>query len=163
MRRPGLRHWFGQRVTAVAAALVVAAVGFAPVGDVSAQTYPKKDRAQKNAPPPVKGQIQPRRNAMPGGVMPNRGGFRGQALGPNGMPNARTAPNVAPQGPNAGGANAAIPRANTFSRAPNLGPQGPNPNIKGVNVPGTRFGNTQGATGQPGARALGSNPGSAGN
>ena len=74
-------RWVRRCATAVAAALVVAAVGFASVGDALAQNYPKKDRAQKNATPAVKGQVQQRRNAMPGGMVPNRGGFRGQALG----------------------------------------------------------------------------------
>lgn len=158
--RPGSQRWFGRCMTA-AAALVVAAVGFASVGDSLAQTYPKKDRAQKNAAPPAKGQVQqPRRNALPGGVMPNRGGFRGQALGPNGMPNARMAPNVTPAGPNAGGPNAAIPRANPFAKGQNLGTQAQNPNAKGVNVPGNRLGNTQG-TNQPSGRGFGNNQGSA--
>ena len=172
--RPRFQRWFGGCGSAVAAALVVAAVGFASVGDSIAQNYQKKDRAQKNATPAVKGQVQPRRNAMPGAVVPNRGGFRGQALGPGGAPNARSAPNTANhnlnpgfKGPNAGGPNAASPRANPFSKGgPNAGAQGQgqNPNAKGLNVPGTRFGNTQGSTqgntNQPGARGLGSNQGS---
>jgi subtilisin family serine protease len=149
--RPRSQRWFGRCGTAIAAALVVAAVGFASVGDSLAQNYQKKDRAQKNAAPPVKGQVQQRRNAMPNGMAPNRGGFRGQALGPNGVPNA-------------GGPNAANPRANTFSKGgPNAGTQGQNqsqnPNAKGVNTPGTRFGNAQGNANQPGARGFGSNQG----
>jgi hypothetical protein len=154
----------------VAAALVV--VGVASFGDARAQNYPKKDRVQKHAAPPVKGALQQRRNAIPGGMVPNRGGFRGQALGPSAVPNARTAPNAANQnlnpnlkGPNAGGGpNAANPRANTFSKGgPNLGAQGQNqsqnPNAKGLNAPGNRLGNTPSGN-QPGARALGSNQGS---
>ena len=163
--RPRFRRWFGRYGTAVAAALFVAAAGFASVGDSLAQTDQKKDRAQKNAAPPVKGQVQQRRNAMPNGMVPNRGGFRGQALGPNAVPNARTAPNATNQnldpnlkGPNARGANAANPHANTFSKGgQNLGAQGQNqsqnPNAQGLNVPGNRLGNTQGGN-QPGARVF---------
>ncbi|HKS61172.1 MAG TPA: S8 family serine peptidase, partial [Xanthobacteraceae bacterium] len=103
--------------------------------------------------------MQQRRNAMPGGMMPNRGGFRGQALGPNVVPNARSAPNAA--NPNLQGPNAANPRASTFSKGgPNIGAQGrsptQNPNAKGLNVPGNRLGNTPSGN-QPGARALGNN------
>jgi len=125
--RPGSRRWFGRYGTAVAAALFVAAAGFASVDDSLAQTDQKKDRAQKNAAPPVKGQVQQRRNAMPNGMVPNRGGFRGQALGPNAVPNARTAPNATNQnldpnlkGPNARGANAANPHAYTMRIVRNL-------------------------------------------
>ena len=117
--RPGSQQrWFGRCVTATAAAVFVAAVGFASVGDSLAQNYQKKDRAQKNAGPPVKGQVQQRRNAVPGGMMPNRGGFRGQALGPHGMPNARIAPNAANQNlnPNLKGPNARQARAPTRSQ-----------------------------------------------
>ena len=141
---------------AVAAALVVAVVGAASLGEALAQNYPKKDRVQKYAVPPAKGAVQQRRNAMPGGVVPNRGGFRGQALGPNMAPNARTAPNAG--SPNLQFPNAANPRAGTFSKGgQNLGAQGQNPsrnpNAKALNVPGNRLGNTQGGN-QPGARAF---------
>src|ERR1041385_5623463 len=145
----------GRCAAAVGAALVIAVVGVASFGDARAQNYLKKDRIQKHAVPPVKGAVQPRRNAIPGGMVPNRGGFRGQALGPNTVPNARTAPNAANQnlnpnlkGPNAGGPNAANPRASTFSKGgPKLGAQGQNPsqnpNTKGPNAPGNRLGNAQ--------------------
>jgi hypothetical protein len=146
----------GRCAAAVAAALVVAVVGAASLGEALAQNYPKKDRVQKYAVPPGKGAVQQRRNAMPGGVVPNRGGFRGQALGPNMAPNARTAPNAG--SPNLQFPNAANPRAGTFSKGgPNLGAQGQNPsrnpNAKALNVPGNRLGNTQGGN-QPGARAF---------
>jgi hypothetical protein len=146
----------GRCAAAVAAALVVAVVGAASLGEALAQNYPKKDRVQKYALPPAKGAVQQRRNAMPGGVVPNRGGFRGQALGPNMAPNARTAPNAG--SPNLQFPNAANPRAGTFSKGgPNLGAQGQNPsrnpNAKALNVPGNRLGNTQGGN-QPGARAF---------
>ena len=172
--RPRSRRWFGRYGIAVAAALFAAAAGFASVGDSLAQTDQKKDRAQKNAAPPVKGQVQQRRNAMPNGMVPNRGGFRGQALGPNAVPNARTAPNATNQnldpnikGPNARGANAANPHANTFSKGgQNLGAQGQNqsqnPNAKGLNVPGNRLVNTQGGN-QPGARVFNNQGSSFGN
>jgi len=159
----------GRYAAAVAAALVIAVAGVASFGDARAQNYLKKDRVQKHAVPPGKGAVQQRRNAIPGGMVPNRGGFRGQALGPNAVPNARIAPNAANQnlnpnlkGPNAGGPNAANPRAGTFSKGgPNFGAQGqnPNPNVKGLNAPANRLGNTQGGN-QPGARALGNNQGS---
>ena len=134
----------GRYATAVAAALFVAAVGFGSAERSLAQNYQKKDRAQKGA-PPAKGQVQQqRRNAMPGGMMPNRG-FRGQALGPNAVPNARNAerrqsksqgPGV--KGPNAGGPNAVNPRADAFGKGgPSAGAQGQNqsqnPNARGLN------------------------------
>ncbi len=134
----------GRYAAAIAAALVVAVVGAASFGDALAQNYQKKDRAHKAA-PAAKGQVQPqRRNAMPGGMMQNRG-FRGQALGPNN-----------PAGP--AGIN---PRANPFGRGgPNTGAQGvnqaQNPGARGLNNPGNRIGNTQGGV-QGGARGLGGN------
>jgi hypothetical protein len=90
---------FTSRAGAVAAALLVMAVGLGPIGSINAQVPPKEQRARK-APPP-KGPVQLLRNGAVGNpalapnraLGPNRLGVpRGQALGPNTLPNARTAP-----------------------------------------------------------------------
>src|SRR5262245_22603858 len=98
---------FGPRAGAVAAALLVAAAGIASIGPTQAQYDQQNPRAQKKAPPPGKGAVQPQRRnmgqpgavpggrvGMPPGAGPNRIGMppRGQALGPN-----------APQGPSGPG------------------------------------------------------------
>jgi hypothetical protein len=105
-----LRHpAFGQRAGAVAAALVVATLGFASVSDTHAQYNPKDQRARKAAPPP-KGPIQaPRKGFVAPMAGPNRVGMppRGHALGPNALQNPRTPP------------NAVNPNVKGFSRAPN--------------------------------------------
>ena len=152
--RPGFQHRVGQCVTAMAAALFVAAVGLASVGDSLAQNDQKKNRALKNVAP--KGQVQPRRNALPPGMMPNRGGFRGQALGPNATPNARSAPNAGNQnvkGPSAGGQN---------TKSANTGPG--NTSRLGNNPPGSnnrfgtnQLGNRQGGFGNNRQGAFGNN------
>ena len=170
--RPGFQRRVGQCVTAMAAALFVAAVGFASVGDSLAHYDQKKIRAQKNALAPAKGQVQQRRNAMPPGMVPNRGGFPGQALGPNRAPNARIAPNAGNQsvkGPKPSGQTAVNPRANTFGKGgPPIGAaQGQNQNAKSANTgPGTtnRFGNNQpGGNNRFGTNQFGNRQGGFGN
>src|SRR5829696_5816241 len=90
---------FISRAGTVAAALLVMAIGVGPIGSIHAQVPPKDQRAKK-APPP-KGPVQLLRKGAVGNpalvpsraLGPNRSGVpRGQALGPNALPNARTAP-----------------------------------------------------------------------
>ena len=170
--RPGSQHRVGRGVTAMAAALVVAAVGFASVGDSLAQNDQKRNRAQKYAVPPAKGLVQQRRNALPPGMVPNRGGFRGQALGPSGAPNARIAPNAGNQnvkGPNTSGQTGVNPRANAFGKGgPGIGTaQGQNQNAKSANTgPGNanRLGNNQpGSNNRFGNNQFGNRQGGFGN
>src|SRR6185436_9117827 len=99
MRLPRHRA-FASRAGAVAAALLVMAVGIGPIGSIHAQVPPKDQRAKK-APPP-KGPVQPLRKGAVGtpalapgrALAPNRLGIpRGQALGPSALPqNVRTPP-----------------------------------------------------------------------
>ena len=66
-----LRHrGLGQRAGAVAAALLIAAVGFGSIGDSRAQNQPQDQRAQKKA--PIKGAAQPLRKGPIGTVGPGR-------------------------------------------------------------------------------------------
>jgi subtilisin family serine protease len=188
---------FASRAGAVAAALLVMAVGFGPIGSIHAQVPPKDQRAKK-APLP-KGPVQPLRKGAGGNpvlapgraLVPNPPGIapRGQALGPNALPqNARipinTNPNIKSlsKGPNT--AVTPDPRANPLGKGPanaksltpnaakSLSPNAAkslNPNAantKAANIgPGSRFGNSPGnralGSNQPGGRALGG-PGSRG-
>ncbi len=186
---------FTSRAGAVAAALLVMAIGVGPIGSSHAQVAPKDQRARK-APPP-KGLVQPLRKGTVGNpaltphraLGPNRlGAPRGQALGPNALPSARTAPitthpNIRNFNKGPSTASPAIPGArdpralgkgpaSTKSLTPNA-TKSPNAakshnaaNTKAANVgPGARFGNTPGnralGSSQPGSRALGG-PGSRG-
>ena len=82
---------------AVAAALLVAAVGFGSIGDI-ARANPAEGPARQKKAPPAKGPVQPLRKGADRHVRacPGRAGIpRGQPLGPNALPqNARTAPPV---------------------------------------------------------------------
>jgi hypothetical protein len=165
---------FGSRAGAVAAALVITAVGLGPIGSSHAQNSPKEQRAKKA--PPVKGPVQPLRKVAPGAIPgANRIGMppRGPTLGPNALPqNARVPINVNPniktfhKGPATALPGARDPRpnalgkglANSKSLTPNA-LKGPNagkaPNAastKAANVgPGSRFGNNAPGNRMPGA------------
>lgn len=166
---------FGSRAGAVAAALLVTAVGFGPIGTSHAQNSPKDQRAKKA--PPVKGPVQPLRKGAPG-PMPGASRIgtppRGPMLGPKALPqNARVPLNVNPsvktftKGPATALPTARDPRAfgkgvaSTKSLTPNAvkspaGAKSLNPSTKSANIaPAPRFVNA------PGRRALGG-PGSRG-
>ena len=167
------RTRFGQCAGAIAAALFVAAIGIASVGDTHAQSNQKN---QKKAQPAAKGPPAGMRKGMvgPGGrgmVGPGgRGAMvpRGQMLGPGGRfanPNMK-GPNVGPfnaKGPNAAPFNAKGPNATApNARMGNFGPNGRFGNNQpgnrlGNNQPGNRFGNNQ-----PGGR-FGNQQGNRGN
>jgi hypothetical protein len=97
---PSRHRTFGSRAGAVAAALLVLAAAFGPVGSSYAQNPPKEQRARKAL--PLKGPVHPLRKGAVGNpalapnraLVPNRLGIpRGQALGPSALPQgARTAP-----------------------------------------------------------------------
>jgi hypothetical protein len=110
-----LHRAFGSRAGAVMAALVVAAIGFGPIGTGYAQILPKEQRARKA--PPAKPVVQPPRKGavVNPALVPNRVLGPNRAAAPNrmGIPLRGQTPNALPQ-------NARVPV--------NI-----NPNIKGLN------------------------------
>lgn len=168
LRHPALR----QRAGAVAAALLVAALGFASIGDTRAQNN-LDQRAKKAL--PQKGPVQaPRKTFVNPMAGPNRIGMppRVPGAGAHALQNPRTPPNVVNpninKGPSTGPANT---KSLNPTAAKSLNPNAAkslNPNAansKSANVgPNSRFGNTQNRSlgnNQPGMRALGG-PGSRG-
>src|SRR5262245_30280636 len=139
-----LRYWaLGRGAGAVAAALLVAAIGFGAIDAPRAQNQPQDYRAQKKG---AKGPVQPLRRGASGvpQAYPGRVGIPRAPLGVGALPpNARIAPQVT--SPGLRGAPGGTPQAlrpNAIGNAP--GPAGIGP--------GSRFG------AQPGARAFGANP-----
>ena len=133
----------GRGAGAVAAALLIAAIGFGSINASRAQSQPQDYRAQKKA---SKGPVQPLRKGAIGApqVFPGRAAIPRAPLGPGALPqNARTAPQVTGPG---------------LRAAPGASPRGLRPNTLGTGPASvgtsSRFG-----TNQPGARAFGNPPG----
>ena len=134
----------GRGAGAVAAALLIAAIGFGSINASRAQNQPQDYRAQKKA---SKGPVQPLRKGAIGApqVYPGRAAIPRAPLGAGALPqNARTAPPLTSPGLRA------APGGPAPALRPNALGKGPGPANFG---PGSRFGT------QPGIRAFGSQPG----